>query len=45
MLVKSGRKVIGFDLNEVSCGEHIIDGIDAITGARMLYKLCNMMMH
>ena len=38
---QSGRKIIGFDLNEVSCGEHSADGMDAIVGARVLYKLCN----
>ena len=37
----SGREIIGFDLNEVSCGEHAGDGIDAIVGARVLFKLCN----
>ena len=37
----SGRELIGFDLNEVSTGEHSQDGIDSIVGARMLYKLCN----
>jgi agmatinase len=41
LLHESGRKVIGFDLNEVSCGEHTTDGIDAIVGARVLYKMCN----
>ena len=40
---KSGRQIIGFDLNEVSCGEHSSDGLDAIVGARVLYKLCNYM--
>jgi agmatinase len=40
---KSGRELIGFDLNEVSCGEHSQDGIDSIVGARVLYKLCNYM--
>ncbi len=39
----SGRELIGFDLNEVSCGEHAQDGIDSIVGARVLYKLCNYM--
>lgn len=39
----SGKELIGFDLNEVSSGSHIGDGIDAITGARVLYKLCNYM--
>lgn len=37
----SGKELIGFDLNEVSCGEHSGDGIDGIVGARILYKLCN----
>ena len=40
---ESGRELIGFDLNEVSSGDHIGDGIDAIVGARVLYKLCNFM--
>jgi agmatinase len=43
LLRESGRELIGFDLNEVSCGEHSVDGIDAIVGARILYKLCNLM--
>ncbi len=43
MLRESGRELIGFDLNEVSSGNHSGDGIDAITGARVLYKLCNYM--
>jgi len=43
MLHVSGRQIIGFDLNEVSNGEHIGDGIDAIVGARVLFKLCNFM--
>ncbi len=43
-LVESGRKIIAFDLNEVSTGEHTHDGIDALVGARVLYKLCNLMM-
>lgn len=42
-LKASGRELIGFDLNEVSAGEGDRDGIDAITGARVLYKLCNYM--
>ena len=37
----NGGISIGFDLNEVSCGEHMEDGIDAIVGARVLYKMCN----
>lgn len=42
LLKASGRQLIGFDLNEVSCGEHS-EGIDAIVGARVLYKMCNYM--
>lgn len=40
MLVKSGKKLIGLDLNEVSPGE---DEWDANVGARLLYRLCNIM--
>lgn len=40
-LYLSGKEIIGFDLNEVSTGEHTQDGIDSIVGARALYKLCN----
>ena len=43
MLKQSGREIIGFDLNEVSSGFHSGDGIDAIVGARVLFKLCNFM--
>ncbi len=43
LLKQSGREIIGFDLNEVSCGYHPGDGIDAIVGARVLFKLCNFM--
>lgn len=39
-LVKSGRKIIGFDLNEVSPGE---DDWDANVGARVLYQMSNLM--
>jgi agmatinase len=39
----SGRELIGFDLNEVSSGESTGDSIDAIVGARVLFKLCNFM--
>ncbi len=42
-LKASGREIIGFDLNEVSTGAHS-HGIDAIVGARILYKLCNFML-
>lgn len=44
VLHRSGREIIGFDLNEVSCGEHSADGIDSIVGARTLYKMCNYLM-
>ena len=39
-VVKSGRKIIGFDLNEVSPSE---DEWDANVGARLLYQLSNLM--
>lgn len=39
-IVNSGRKIIGFDLVEVSPGK---DDWDANVGARVLYKLSNMM--
>jgi agmatinase len=39
-LLQSGRKLIGFDLNEVGVGE---SDWDSNVGARVLYKLCNMM--
>jgi agmatinase len=40
-IVKSGRKIIGFDLNEVAPSNH--SDWDANVGARMLYQLCNLM--
>lgn len=43
MLHQSGKEIIGFDLNEVSNGFTHGDGIDAIVGARVLFKLCNYM--
>jgi agmatinase len=43
MLHASGKQIIGFDLNEVSGGDAIGDSIDAIVGARVLFKLCNFM--
>ncbi|MEL7473802.1 MAG: arginase family protein [Planctomycetota bacterium] len=41
-LARSGRRIVGFDLVEVSPGETLGpgDGIDAIVGARVLYRLC-----
>jgi len=38
-LVRSGRKIIGFDLNEVSPSSDKNDSWDANVGARLLYKL------
>lgn len=39
-LVKTGKKIIGFDINEVAPGK---DDWDANVGARLLYQLCNWM--
>ncbi len=39
-LVRSGRRIIGFDVVEVAPSPEV--HIDAITGARMLWKLCNL---
>jgi agmatinase len=39
-ILESGRQFIGFDLNEVSVSE---SSIDSNVGARMLYKLCNLL--
>jgi agmatinase len=36
-LARSGKEIIGFDLNEVAPGE---DEWDANVGARLLFKLC-----
>lgn len=40
-LAKSGKKIIGFDLNEVAPGKE--GDWDANVGARILYQLCNWM--
>ena len=40
-IIESGRKLIGFDLNEVSVGE---SSIDANVAARIIYKLCNLLL-
>jgi len=40
-VAKSGRAIIGFDLNEVGIGGDT--DWDANVGARVLYKLCNLM--
>jgi agmatinase len=39
-ILKSGRKLIGFDINEVGVGE---GEWDANVGARILWKMCNLM--
>lgn len=39
-IIKSGRKLIGFDLCEVGIGEN---SWDANVGARVLWKLCNLL--
>lgn len=39
-VAESGRKIIGFDLNEVSTGEQDESEWDGNVGARVLYKLC-----
>ncbi len=39
-LKTSGRQIIGFDLNEVSTSE---SGWDANVGARVLFKMCNLL--
>ncbi|WKV10796.1 agmatinase family protein [Marivirga harenae] len=40
-LVKNGKKIIGFDLNEVAPGENT--DWNGNVGARILYRLCNLM--
>jgi agmatinase len=39
-LRQSGKQIIGFDLNEVSTSEN---GWDANVGARILFKMCNLL--
>jgi agmatinase len=41
-VLKSGRKIIGFDLNEVGVNEN---EWDQNVGARVLYKLSNLLLH
>jgi agmatinase len=41
-ILQSGRKIIGFDLNEVGVGE---TDWDSNVGARVLFKLCNLLVH
>ncbi|MDP4131195.1 MAG: agmatinase family protein [Bacteroidota bacterium] len=40
-IMESGRRFIGFDLDEIAVGE---SSVDANVGARILWKLCNMLM-
>jgi agmatinase len=40
-IIQSGRKFIGFDLEEIGVGGD--DDLDANVGARVLWKLCNML--
>jgi agmatinase len=40
-IAKAGKKIVGFDLSEVSTSEN---GWDANVGARVLFKLCNLIM-
>ncbi len=42
MVVSSGKKIISFDLNEVSPGK--FDEWDANVGARLLYRLSNILL-
>ncbi len=39
-VIESGRRIVGFDLNEVGVGE---GGMDANIAARILFKLCNLL--
>lgn len=39
-VVESGRKIVGFDVNEVSSGDAEESEWDGNVGARVLYKLC-----
>ncbi len=39
-MVESGRKLIGFDLNEVGVGD---GSVDANIAARLLFKMCNLL--
>lgn len=41
-IIKAGKKIVGFDLSEVSTSEN---GWDANVGARVLFKLCNLIVH
>ena len=40
VLVESGRRIVGFDLNEVAPSSDPTDDWDGNVGARLLFKLC-----
>jgi agmatinase len=39
-IIKSGRRIIGMDLTEIGVGEN---DWDANVGARILFRLCNLL--
>jgi len=41
VLLQSGKKIVGFDLNEIGIGGDT--DWDANVGARVLFKLCNLL--
>lgn len=41
----SGKRIIGFDLVEVSCGDQGGDSWDAILAANLLFRLCGLTLH
>lgn len=43
LIHQSGRRIIGFDLNEVGVGDEM--DWDANVGARVLFKLCNLLVY
>jgi len=42
MIIRSGRHIIGFDLTEIGIGDN---GWDGNVGARILFKLCNLLVY
>jgi agmatinase len=42
MIIHSGRRFVGFDLDEIGFGD---TDLDANVGARVLWKLCNLLVH
>lgn len=40
LIKETGRRIVGFDLNEVSSGDHDTAEWDGNVGARILYKMC-----